>query len=84
MLRHIGRVSTPKLVPRDCPKYLQTTLIMGEGGLISEFMWGIVGLRKRVPHRYENRDLVRDKVPKQLVGSGSNLGNTFPSIFTYV
>ena len=41
---HIGRVATPKLVPRNCPRYLQTTLIMREGGLVSEFMWGIVGL----------------------------------------
>ena len=43
MLQHIGRVATPKLVPRDCLRYLQTTLIMGGGGLVSEFMWGIVG-----------------------------------------
>ena len=38
MLQHIGRVATPKLVPRHCLRYLQTTLIMGEGGLVSEFM----------------------------------------------
>ena len=31
MLQHIGRVETPKLVPRNCLRYLQTTLIMGEG-----------------------------------------------------
>ena len=42
MLQYIGRVATPKLVPRNCPRYLQTTLIMGGGGLVSEFMWGIV------------------------------------------
>ena len=42
MFRHIGRVATPKLVPRNCLRYLQTTLIMGGGeGLVSEFMWGI-------------------------------------------
>ena len=38
MLQHIGRVATPKLVPRNCLRYLQTTLIMGGGGLVSEFM----------------------------------------------
>ena len=38
MLQHIDRVATPKLVPRNCPRYLQTTLIMREGGLVSEFM----------------------------------------------
>ena len=38
MLQHIGRVATLKLVPRNCLRYLQTTLIMGEGGLVSEFM----------------------------------------------
>ena len=31
MLQHIGRVATPKLVPRNCLIYLQTTLIMGAG-----------------------------------------------------
>ena len=31
MLQYIGSVATPKLVPRNCLKYLQTTLIMGEG-----------------------------------------------------
>ena len=43
MLQYIGRVATPKLVSRNCLRYLQTTLIMGGGGLVSEFMWGIVG-----------------------------------------
>ena len=38
MLQDIRRVSTPKLVPRNCLRYLQTTLIMGGGGLVSEFM----------------------------------------------
>ena len=38
MLQHIGRVATPKLVPRDCLRYLQTKLIIGGGGLVSEFM----------------------------------------------
>ena len=28
MLQHIGRVETPKLVPRNCLRYLQTTLGM--------------------------------------------------------
>ena len=42
MLQYIGRVATPKLVSRNCLRYLQTTLIMGGGGLVSEFMWGIV------------------------------------------
>ena len=44
MLQHIGRVATPKLVPTNCLRYLQTTLIMGSGGLVSEFMWGIADL----------------------------------------
>ena len=38
MLQYIGRVATPKLVSRNCLRYLQTTLIMGGGGLVSEFM----------------------------------------------
>ena len=42
MLQYLGRVTTPKLVPRNCLRYLQTTLIMRVGGLVSEFMWGIV------------------------------------------
>ena len=42
MLQHIGRVATPKLVPRNCPRYLQTTLIMGGGGLVLESMGGIL------------------------------------------
>ena len=33
MLQNIGRVATPKFVPRNCLRYLQTTLIMGTGGL---------------------------------------------------
>ena len=37
-------------------------------------------LRRRVPHGYESRDLVRDEVSEQLVVSGSNLGNAFSSI----
>ena len=32
MLQHIGRVATLKLVPRSCLRYLQATLIIGEGG----------------------------------------------------
>ena len=42
MLQDIGRVAT-KLVSRHCLRYLQTTLIIGVGGLVSEFMWGILG-----------------------------------------
>ena len=33
-----GRVATSKLMLRNCLRYLQTTLIMGGGGLVSEFM----------------------------------------------
>ena len=44
MLQHVWRVATLKLVPRNCLRYLQTTLTMGGGGLVSEFMWGIVGV----------------------------------------
>ena len=33
MLQDIGRVATLNLVPRNCLKYLQTTLIMGGGGI---------------------------------------------------
>ena len=36
MLQYIGRVATPKLVSRNCLRYLQTTLIMRGGGLVSE------------------------------------------------
>ena len=45
MLQHIGRVATRKLASRNCLRYLQTTLIMGGGELVSEFMWGIVSNR---------------------------------------
>ena len=38
MLQDIGRIATLKLVPRHCLRYLQTTLIVGGGGLVSEFM----------------------------------------------
>ena len=38
MLQHIGIVVTPKLVSRNCLRYLQTTLIMGGEGLVSEFV----------------------------------------------
>ena len=33
MLQHIGRVATLKLVPRNCLRYLQTTLIIGGKGI---------------------------------------------------
>ena len=38
ILQDIGRVATPKLVTRTCLRYLQTTLIMWGGGLVSELM----------------------------------------------
>ena len=44
--QHIGRVAKPKLLPRNCLRYWQTTLIMGGGGLVSEFMCGIVWKNK--------------------------------------
>ena len=39
-------------------------------------------LKRRIPHGYENRGLVRDEVSKQLFGSGSKLGNVFSFILT--
>ena len=47
MLQYVSRVVAPKLVSKNCLGYLQTTSIMGVGGLVSEFMWGIV---KSVPN----------------------------------
>ena len=38
MLQDGGRVATPKFVPGNCLRYLQTTLKMGVGALVSEFM----------------------------------------------
>ena len=38
ILQHIGRVETPKLMPRTCHRYLQATLIIGGGGQALEFM----------------------------------------------
>ena len=38
MLQYTGRVVTVKFVPRNCLRYLQITLIMWGGGLVSEFM----------------------------------------------
>ena len=29
MFQHLGKVATPKLVPRNCLRYLQTALIIG-------------------------------------------------------
>ena len=29
MLEHIGRIATPMSVPRNCLRYLETTLIIG-------------------------------------------------------
>ena len=48
MLQHIGRVATPKLMPRTCLTYLQTTLIIGGGRLVLEFMSGITGTFQRL------------------------------------
>ena len=42
MLQNISRAATPKLLQRNCLRYLQITSIMGGRGLVSEFMWGIV------------------------------------------
>ena len=42
MFQYIGRVATLKLVPRNCLRYFQATLIMVGRGLVLEFMWGIV------------------------------------------
>ena len=42
VLQHIGRVATPKLVPRNCLRYLQTVLIIAPRRFVLEFMWGIV------------------------------------------
>ena len=38
MLQYIGGVATQKLVPRNCLRYLQTTLVVKGGKLISEIM----------------------------------------------
>ena len=39
VLQDIGRVATPKLLLKNCLRYLQTTLIAGwRGGLVSELM----------------------------------------------
>ena len=38
MFQYTGRVATPKLVLRNCLRYLQTTLMMQEVLLVSEFM----------------------------------------------
>ena len=45
VLHHIGRgVATPKFEPRNCARYLQTTLIMGGGGW-SENLCEVLQLR---------------------------------------
>ena len=38
ILQHLGRVATPTLVSKNCFKYLQTTLIMGGGELVSKLV----------------------------------------------
>ena len=55
MLQYIGRVATPKLVPRKWLRYLQATLIMGGGGLVSEFMLGIVGHFQNLKELFRKR-----------------------------
>ena len=47
---------------------------------LKRYLERYLGLRRYVPYGYENRDLVRNEVSKQLVGSASNLGNAFSSI----
>ena len=47
MLQQVGRAATPKLVPRNCPRCLQTTMTMGGGGLVSDFMWGIAATQNK-------------------------------------
>ena len=42
MLQGIGRGAAPKILPRNYLRYLQTTLIIEEEGLVSEFMLGLV------------------------------------------
>ena len=56
MLQHIGRVATLKLVPRNFLRYLQTTLIMGGVGIVSEFMSGIV-LKKQMKKKGFGKNL---------------------------
>ena len=66
MLQDIGRVATPKLVSRNYLRYLQTTLIMGGRGLVSEFMSG--GL-KRIGkvNKPNKRHLPGSKNPQRMV-----------------
>ena len=52
MLQHIGRVATPKLVPRNCLRYLQKSLIKGVGWLVSEFMWGFLSSKYASTQQY--------------------------------
>ena len=59
MLQYIGRVATPKLVSRNCLRYLQTTSIMGGGELVSEFMWGIVGIEQSKISYFQNLSALR-------------------------
>ena len=53
--------SDTKLVSRNCLRYLQTTLIMGGGGLVSEFMWGIVVTENTDKHKESFFDLEYQK-----------------------
>ena len=61
MLQQTGRVATQKLVPRTCLRYLQTTLIMVGGGLVSEFMSGIVdGFRSSRPEVFCKKGVLKN------------------------
>ena len=52
ILQHIGKVATPKRVPRHCLRYLQTTLMMGGRG---------TGLRTYVRYCGLNRITLSEK-----------------------
>ena len=54
MLQHIGRVATPKLVPINCLRYLQTTLIIGGRRIglriyVSAFIPNLPNYEQKVP-----------------------------------
>ena len=46
MLQHIGRIATPKLMPRNCLRYLQRTLITGEEGDWSQNLCELFFIKK--------------------------------------
>ena len=45
MFQNFGTVAARKLVPKNCHRYLHITLTTVGGGLVSEFIWGIVDLK---------------------------------------